>query len=167
MKKVGTENVLLQQQLLIFVGPQHRSLVLEVFSSVLNWVAAASFKPSTMPSYFALPSSAVENLICRFDHHRHIWEQWIRPRMLRVDAHPPSPPPYPSGLTMWDARGLIPKAYFEKWEAVNGLNYDSFDALYTFWKIDLPELLEKTHEELSEIFGRWDRLTERLSSDKI
>jgi hypothetical protein len=83
--------------------------------------------------------------------------------MLQVGAHLSSPPPYPSGLTMWDARGLLSMAYFDKWEADNGMNSDSFDALYTFWEINLPNLLDKTHEELCEIFGRWDMLIDHMS----
>ena len=35
-----------------------------------------------------------ENLMCRFDHHRYIWEQWIRPCMLRVRARRPPTPKY-------------------------------------------------------------------------
>lgn len=163
LKKVGTDNFLLQRQLLIFLGSQHRFLVIEVFSAALNWVAFAHFRPSEIPSNFALPSSAVENLICRFDHHRYIWEQWARPRMLQVGAQPPSPMLNPSSLTYWDTRGLITKArFFDKWDRDPG--FDILDKLHTqFWEINLPNLLDKTHEELGEIFRKWDMHIDRMS----
>jgi hypothetical protein len=164
LKKVGTDNILLQQQLLIFVGPQHRYLVIEVFSAALNWVALAHLKPSAMPSGFALPSSAIENLICRFDHHRYIWEQWIRPYMLQVGAHPPPPPLRPISLTTWDTRGLITNDHFNEWEADKDPYFNVFNKLHVqFWKINLPNLLDKTPEELSEIFGTWDKHLETMS----
>lgn len=108
-----------------------------------------------MPSEFALPSSVVGDLMCRFDHHRYIWEQWIRPCMLRVRARRPPTPKYRHRLTAWDTKGLLLKDDFETWQAENKF-VDELKGGYfvDFWESNLPTLLDKTREELSETFAR-------------
>jgi hypothetical protein len=116
-----------------------------------------------MPSEFALPSSVVGDLVCRFDHHRYIWEHWVRPCMLRVGARPPPTPEYRHRLTAWDMKGLLLKNDFEAWKAENDFDFSVHDRLLVnFCESNLPTLLEKNHEELSEIFARWDMLLNML-----
>ena len=95
--------------------------------------------------------------MCRFDHHRYIWEQWIRPYMLIVGARRPPTPDYPHRLTAWYMKGLLLKDDFETWKAENDF-VDELDrgCFVGFWESNLPALLDKSQEELSEIFARWD-----------
>jgi hypothetical protein len=84
--------------------------------------------------------------------------------MLQVGAHPPPPPLRPISLTTWDTRGLITNDHFNEWEADKDPYFNVFNKLHVqFWKINLPNLLDKTPEELSEIFGTWDKHLETMS----
>lgn len=93
--------------------------------------------------------------MCRFDHHRYIWEQWIRPCMLMVRARRPPTLEYRHRLTAWDTKGLLLKDDFETWQAENKF-VDELKGGYfvDFWESNLPTLLDKTREELSETFAR-------------
>ena len=157
-RKVGAPNVLSTAAAAdILVGPQQLSLVHDVFRSCLQWMVVAHYKPTSLPESFALPSLAVEELICRSDYHYYIWEH-IRRRMRNVGFDPPQaggPHQYPGDVSMWDIKGLLTKTYFEEWK-MNRKHKGDFEVfgwrdLVKFLESELRTLLDKTPVELDKI----------------
>ncbi|KAF2999233.1 hypothetical protein E8E13_002014 [Curvularia kusanoi] len=125
-------------------GPQHRQIVIELFTSLLVWTCIAHAKPDSIPREFALPSPAIVTLMAG-----------AMPSQCTTNELQ-----YPYDLTVWDAQGLLSDVAFEAWEEANSV---SLAALREFWRNQVPTLLDESYESLTKFFEELDEVLRDLS----